>query len=236
MIVNKAENYSAYMVKQLMTGPSEIRLLDELLMKFPVKHRARILDLGCAMGLTSLYLANELSAQVIAVEGTCDLNANARSFQRWGVGNKVIPISGEANDLPFAENFFDSVVSICHLHKYAEDRSFFADKILPLIKPGGTALVAVPGLKKELDGTEPGELFDWLEDIALYRSTEWWESWFGKEGIELLRVFRLDNFDIAWEEWFSSQHEASFRDKEYFDKGLDQYLCFIGAVVKKRKK
>lgn len=40
-----------------------MRLLDEMLEKYPMNRKLRVLDLGCGKGLTSLYLAKEFDAR-----------------------------------------------------------------------------------------------------------------------------------------------------------------------------
>ncbi len=40
-------------------------------------------------------------------------------------------------------------------------------------------------------------------------------------------------FDVAWQDWFDTNHEFAVREKAFFDKGLDKYLNFISIIVKK---
>ena len=40
-------------------------------------------------------------------------------------------------------------------------------------------------------------------------------------------------FDLAWQEWFDSEHEFGIRDKEFLQKGLDRILNFILIFVRK---
>ena len=48
-----------------------------------------------------------------------------------------------------------------------------------------------------------------------------------------IAVKEAECFDIAWQEWFDSEHEFGIRDKEFLQKGLDQILNFILIYVTK---
>ena len=48
------------------------------------------------------------------------------------------------------------------------------------------------------------------------------------------RVMDLDCFDEAWNDWFISEHEYAIKDKAYFDRGMGEYLSFIGLVIRRK--
>ena len=58
-------NYKGFITAEYLMGPNSMRVLDELLTKYPMKltDEDMILDLGCGKGLTSMVLAKETPAK-----------------------------------------------------------------------------------------------------------------------------------------------------------------------------
>lgn len=129
IIVKKADKYKELFNKEYLMGPNSIRLLEEMLEKYPLRRGTRVLDLGCGKGLTSLFLAKEADVNVFAADLWISATENNIRFNEWEVSDKVIPIHADANDLPFAEEYFDAIVSIDSFHYVATQPNFFKKKI-----------------------------------------------------------------------------------------------------------
>ena len=238
--MSKADKYKKFFTDQFLMGPNSVRLLAEMLEKCPIDEGLRILDLGCGKGLTSLFLAKETKAQVFAVDLWVSATENYEQFKKWDVDNTVVPIHSDANDLPFANEFFDVVVSIDSFHYFANHKGFFKSKILPLVKKGGKVIIAMPGLKNEIHGCEPELILEWVNgeesEYEFYHSREWWRSVLREnEDFKIVDEFDLDSFDISWQDWFDSNHPYAARDAEYFKKGVNKYLSSIGFIIEKRR-
>ncbi len=237
--MSKADKYKEYFTDKFLMGPNSVRVLAEMLEKSPVDESLRILDLGCGKGLTSLFLARETKAnQIFTADLWIGATENYEQFKKWDVDNIVIPIHSDANDLPFANEFFDVVVSIDSFHYFANQNGFFEEKILPLVKKGGKVIIAMPGLKKEIHGCEPELILEWLNgeesEYEFYHSREWWHSVLREnKEYKIVEESDLDCFDIAWQDWFDSNHPYAVRDAEYFQKGVNKYLSLIGFVIEK---
>ncbi len=236
--MKKADTYKTYFNKEDLMGPNSVRLLEEMLEKYPLEKGMRVLDLGCGKGLTSLFLAKEADVNVFATDLWIGATENNTRFNEWQISDKVIPIHADANDLPFAENYFDAVVSIDSFHYFAPQPNFFAQKILPLLKSKGVAVIAMPGLKEEIHGMEPEVILEWLDgeenEYHLYHSRDWWLKQIGQSAdFKILMDFDLESFDEALNDWFLSQHELALRDEEFFKKGIGQYLSTVGLVIQK---
>ena len=99
-------------------------------------------------------------------------------------------------------------------------------------------MIAIPGLKKELNDDMNELLCEWAEgdDSELFKTINWWENLLIKEcGDQCEIVLKEANcFELAWKEWFESGHEFGKRDKEYLDKGLYDMLNFILIYVRKK--
>ena len=238
--MSKADKYKELFTDAFLMGPNSVRLLAEMLEKCPIDEGLRILDLGCGKGLTSLFLAKETKAQVYAVDLWVSATENYEQFKKWDVDNTVVPIHSDANDLPFANEFFDVVVSIDSFHYFANHKGFFKSKILPLVKKGGKVIIAMPGLKNEIHGCEPELILEWVNgeesEYEFYHSREWWRSVLREnEDFKIVDEFDLDSFDISWQDWFDSNHPYAVRDAEYFKKGVNKYLSSIGFIIEKRR-
>lgn len=236
--MSKADKYKELFTDAFLMGPNSVRLLAEMLEKCPIDEGLRILDLGCGKGLTSLFLAKETKAQVYAVDLWVSATENYEQFKKWDVDNSVIPLHSDANDLPFANEFFDIVVTIDSFHYFANQKEFFESKILPLVKKGGKVIIAMPGLKNEIHGCEPELILEWVNgeesEYEFYHSREWWRSVLREnEDFKIVDEFDLESFDEAWKDWFLSRHELALRDEEFFQKGIGQYLSTVGLVIQK---
>ncbi len=100
-------------------------ILEELLEKVPLKPGMRVLDLGCGNGLTSVFLAKEYGVQVFALDLWISATDNYRRFREAGVEQAVIPIHADALDMPFADEFFDAVISVDAYHYVGNNDTFF---------------------------------------------------------------------------------------------------------------
>ncbi|MBP5179275.1 MAG: methyltransferase domain-containing protein [Lachnospiraceae bacterium] len=234
----RIENYRDFFTKEYLMGPNSLRLLDEMLRKYPLEEGGRVMDLGCGMGITSLFLAKEAKANVFATDLWISATDNARSFEKWGVADRIIPIHADANNLPYAHEYFDAIVSIDAYHYFGAKRGVFEEKVLPFLKKDGVMVVAMPGLKEELNEEQEEALLEWFEgskdDLNTFHSRKWWLDLFkDNDRYEVVKDFDLDCFNEAWQDWFESGHEYGIKDRRYFDKGLGEYLSFIGFVIKR---
>jgi len=229
------EKYNPFFIKDYMMGPNTIRLLDEMLTRYPLRKNLRILDLGCGTGLSSLYIAQETGAEVFALDLWCSATDNYRRFTEWNVQDQIIPIHANALDMPFSDEFFDAVVSVDAYHYFACNPEYFSQKLLPLVKKGGTVLIVIPGAHEEFSEPVPPEVLEWGgDDYKLFHSCDWWRKNIGSDpAIASVECFELSNGDAAWNEWFASGHEYAVRDKEFFDKGVGAHLNFVGIAVRK---
>jgi ubiquinone/menaquinone biosynthesis C-methylase UbiE len=101
--------------------------------------------------------------------------------------NQVFPIHAEAHSLPFAENFFDAIVSFDSYSYYGTD-DLYLSYIIRFLKPGGKIGIVVPGLQSEFTNTPPEHLLKpqsngrvfWEPDCYTFHSAQWWRKALGK--------------------------------------------------------
>ena len=234
------ERYAKYYTKEYLMGPNSFVLLDELLEKNAELYRGgRVLDLGCGQALTSVFLAKETKADpVFALDLWIRPTENDRRIREHGLDGRVIPVYGDALKLPFAEEYFDSIVSVDTYHYFGCADGVFAEKILPFVKPGGSVLIAVPGLKYEPEGELLSLLKEWNdgEEWTLFRTAEWWKRHLAKNAEERIdiRVSEGDCYEQAWNDWFKSGNDYGSRDREYLERGLWDLLNFVMIGIRKK--
>src|SRR5580700_2724603 len=75
------------------------------------------------------------------------------------------PLYAEAHSLPFANAFFDAIVSFDAYHYFGTD-DLYLGYISQFVRPGGTIAMVVPGVVEEVTGGVPAHLaaqwqWDW---------------------------------------------------------------------------
>ena len=229
-------NYNEFMTKEYLMGPDSLCLLDELLTLAPDAVKGRVLDLGCGRAVTSLFTARETGCDtVFAVDLWISAAENYARICSWGEERRIIPLHSDAADLPFADGFFDAVVSLDAFHYFGCEDGFFARRILPLIHSGGYALIAVPGVREEMTDGIPALMTEWAEDDArAFHSAVWWREHIAKEAENTeVTVRSSERFDEAWQKWFASGHEYAAVDEKFMKQGLDRLMDFVLIVVRK---
>ena len=130
------EKYAKYFTKEYMMGPNALRLLDEIVTEHSsAVSKGNVLDLGCGAALSSLYLANETTADKIwALDLWVSATDNWKRIKENGLEDKIIPIHGDALAMPFAHEYFDAIVSVDTYHYFGCEDNVFSEKILPFLK------------------------------------------------------------------------------------------------------
>ena len=230
------KKYEKFMSAQMLMGPNSLRILQELLCKYPPElcSEDKVLDLGCGKGLTSYALAIETGAKIYANDLWISEEDNLARFKEWGVEGQVIPVHADANKFSFEKQMFNALVSIDAYHYFAGEQGFFSEKILPFLADGATVLIGIPGIKDEFSGRSEELLSDWLvKDAYMFKSISQWREIIGShERIDSVDVWEMDCFDRAWGEWFATEHKLALGDKAFYESLIKPYTCFVGICVK----
>ena len=119
-----------------------------------LKPGMRVLDMGCGKALSSVFLAKEYGVQVWANDLWISATENWQRIKEAGMESRIFPIHAEAHQLPYADEFFDAIVSLDSYQYYGTD-DLYLNYFLKFLKPGGQIGIVVAGLAQDFDGPVP---------------------------------------------------------------------------------
>lgn len=144
------------------------RLNRALAERIGIVPEARILDAGCGVGGSAIWLAKAFEAEVVGITPVPSQVERARRFAgEHRVAERVRFVEGDYVRTSFADGSFDvvwAVESVCH----AADKQAFYREARRLLRPGGRlGIVEYMRTARPLD--EPGEalLHSWLSGWAI---------------------------------------------------------------------
>ncbi len=220
-----------------MMGPNVVTLTDELTAGLELNAGMRIMDLGCGKGLSSMVVADKTGAQVFAVDLWIPATENFERFKAMGFENSIVPIHADVMELPFAQGYFDAVVSIDAYHYFGRDEKFMDDKLAPYVKEGGIIALAFPGFKDDIHDNLPEVMLrSWSkEDLETFESFAWWEAMFKKSKlVEVLSVREMDCHDASWADWLACDNPYAINDRVSMEAGAGQYMNLISVICKRK--
>ena len=237
MTFARSRKYDKNFLLENMMGPNCIKLLEALTTDIQISKDMRVLDLGCGRGLTSIFLAKEFGATVFATDLWIPATENYMRFKEMELEDKIVPLHANALDLPYADAYFDAVISVDAYHYFGMDTGFMDDKIAPLVKPGGIIAITVPGVITDLDET-PEELKPYIsdEDMTTFRSCVWWRALLQKSKLlctEQVSELEKDAFDEVWNDWLLCDNEYAIRDRDMIKDDNGKYLNFVSFIGKR---
>jgi cyclopropane fatty-acyl-phospholipid synthase-like methyltransferase len=183
----RSSKYDPEWVVKGWMGPNVLWLTEWLCEKMELKPGMRVLDMGCGKALSSVFLAKEFGVQVWANDLWISATENWERIKEAGLEDKIYPIHAEAHDLPYAENFFDAIVSLDSYQYYGTD-DLYLTYFIKFLKPGGQIGIVVPGVTQEIAGQllehltrtrKNGSVF-WADECWCFHTAEWWQRHWSK--------------------------------------------------------
>ena len=132
-------------------GANSLWLIEWLAERLDLEPGMRVLDLGCGLAASSIFLRREYGVQIWATDLWFSGSENLHRIRDAGVEDGVFPMHTDARSLPFAADFFDAVVSIDSFPYYGTD-DLYLNYIARFVKAGGALAIAGAGLMQEIDG------------------------------------------------------------------------------------
>lgn len=195
----RSATYDPRWIIDNLMGPHPLWLAESLTKVMPLRPGMRVLDLGCGSALTSIFLAREFDLEVWAVDLWTEATTNWERIQAAGLAGQVHPLHADARALPFADGFFDAVVSF-DAYQYFGTDVLYLPHCLKLLRATGSIGIVGPGLRLE-PGEDLPDYLDtrWVPDMCSYLSPEWWRTHWTRTG--LVDVDVADMVPYGAEDW-----------------------------------
>ena len=183
-------------------GPCSVWLTEFLTQAMKLKPGMRVLDMGCGKAMSSIFLAKEFGVQVWANDLWIKPTDNWERIKAAGISDQICPIHAEAHALPYAQGFFDAIISTDSYHYYGTDERYL-QYFIQFLKPGGQIGMLAPGVRNEMDLSILEKLKPhWDPDIFTFHSPEWWELHWQKSGVvDVETADALPNGYEIWLKW-----------------------------------
>lgn len=196
-------------------GPNVVWLTEWLCEKMELKPGMRVLDMGCGKALSSVFLAKEFGVKVWANDLWISATENWQRIKDAGLENQICPVHAEAHDLPYAEGFFDAIVSLDSYQYYGTD-DLYLPYFQKFVKPGGQIGIVVPGLVKDINGPIPEHLNRphkdrgtfWVDECWCFHTADWWRRHWGK--LSVIKDVAADLLPDGVKDWI--QYEKACRE------------------------
>ncbi len=218
-------------------GPNALKLQEEILFNSTLPMGATVMDLGSGQGVTSIYLVKEHGFRVFAADLWSDPTDNMRFFQKMGLtSEQIIPIKADANQLPFAKDFFDAVICTDCYNYFGRDKDYLGNKLLPFVKKGGYIYISVPGMKVDCHQNLPEVLLlSWTpEQLDYIHDITYWKNILScTKGIDIISIEEMESNEEVWEDWLKSDNEYAVNDRKTMLAGGGKYLNFISIKIQK---
>ncbi|MBI2955829.1 MAG: methyltransferase domain-containing protein [Acidobacteria bacterium] len=173
----------------------------------------KILDLGCGAGWLCGLLTDKVpQGQVVGIDVADEMVRRAR--ERYAERVSLMFIRGEAEDIPWDENFFNKVISIESAYYWPEPGKAFQE-IFRVLQPGGTVHILINLYKENVHSHQ------WREKLAVATHLLSGDEWCGLltgAGFEQARHARIidprpvpDGYQSKWFE--SAEQMRRFRQE-----------------------
>jgi SAM-dependent methyltransferase len=187
-------------------GPNVLWLTEYLCEKMELRPGMRVLDMGCGKALSSVFLAREYGVKVWANDLWISTTENWQRIKEAGLENEICPIYAEAHALPYAEGFFDAIVSLDSYQYYGTD-DLYLSYFQKFLRPGGQIGIVVPGLVKDFKGPVPAYLMKprksgtplWVDECWCFHTAVWWQRHWDK--MSFMKDVAADLLPDAVKDW-----------------------------------
>jgi cyclopropane fatty-acyl-phospholipid synthase-like methyltransferase len=180
-------------------GANSLWLVEWLTEALELRPGMRVLDLGCGLAASSIFLHREFGVQVWATDLWFDASDNLHRVRDAGVESGVFPLHADARSLPFGADFFDAIVSI-DAYPYFGTDDLYLNYLAQFVKPGGPIGMVGSGLVQDIEGEVPAHLRGWWsQGMWAFHSPAWWRRHWERTGI--VKVSLADTMPDGWQRW-----------------------------------
>ena len=100
-------------------SPGGLFLAARMARSLDVRPGDLVLDVGCGLGESSIFLARHYGVKVVAIDLGTPARLLSKKFAERGYRDTIIPLNLDiAEPLPFAEEYFDAVFCMTSIHYF----------------------------------------------------------------------------------------------------------------------
>ncbi len=219
-------------------SPGALFLAARMARRLKVRPGDIVLDVGCGLGESSIFLAKHYDVRVVAVDlGIPAVTLNEKFSKRnWGAKVNALNLD-IAEPLPFADRYFDAVFCMTSIHYFGVTTAFLKH-LLQYMKKGGRFCVGNTCFDREIPADQvpdiyrtipPGGILDgWQSECSRYHSPAWWQRLFTDSGIvKVIECLELEDGPAMWDDKLAYDLERSRWSQEKVDSlrwKIDQIL------------
>ena len=229
---------------------AQLQLTETLAREAAIPQNARVLDVGCGMGGSSIHLARQLGCQVTGITLSRFQRLWAACSAQWhGVGKQTTFHCQDAEQAQFSPEQFDILWSIeCTEHLF--DKAGFLKRAATWLKPGGRVAICA-WLAGDTAGSEERrrQVYDVCEGFFCpsLGTSEDYSNWFKDAGLVVEKVHdwtprvtrtweicrdRVSRTGVRWIAKILDRDQVMFLDRfetilNAYRNGAMQYGCFI---------
>ena len=138
---------------------AQIDLIEEILKWAPIQNPKNIIDIGCGIGGSTLYLAEKYNANATGITlSPVQANRATERAKNAGLDHKTQFHVIDALQMPFPDNSFDLIWSL-ESGEHIPNKQKFLQECYRILQPGGT-FIFVTWCHRNLDKNSGGQLTD----------------------------------------------------------------------------
>jgi cyclopropane fatty-acyl-phospholipid synthase-like methyltransferase len=217
------------------SGSPSLALLEWLTTALDLRPGMRVLDLGCGRALTSIFLRREFGVTVWATDLWISPSENIHRIRDAGVEDGVFPIHATAHSLPFAAEFFDTIICVDSFMYFGTD-IFYLNYLANFVKVGCPIGVVGAGVTHDVE-RPPEYMRDWWQGDQLWAlySANWIRRHWERTGLVDVEV--ADTMPDGWRLWLD-WHKTGFPDNTAEIRAVEtdagRTLGYVRAVGRRR--
>jgi cyclopropane fatty-acyl-phospholipid synthase-like methyltransferase len=223
-----------WIISSVSGGANPLWLTEWLSSSLELRPAMRVLDLGCGRAMSSIFLHREFGVQVWATDLWFSANENFSRIRHAGAQDAVFPLHCDARSLPYAESFFDAIVSIDSFPYYGTDE-LYLNYLAHFVKPGGIIAIAGAGVTTEFDEVPPSLQSWWEPNMYCLHSAAWWSRHWQRTGI--VEIELADSMPEAWRFWLEWQREIAphnLPEINALEADQGKSLTYIRCIARRR--
>jgi len=177
-----------------------VKATDELVKSCNITKDSYVLEIGCGVGLTPIYLAKKYGCRIMAIDLSREMIEKAKErAEKKGVADKIEFKVADAQKLPFKDNIFDAVI-LESVMAFIPDKKKAMKEFMRVVKKGGyIGFTEVAWVKKP-----PADMEKKMDDFAgskLLSPQEWKQVLVdaGLTGI-VAKTYKLNMWNEVWDE------------------------------------